>query len=438
MRDMKDSGIEWIGKMPASWSTNYIKNLFYTVAGSTPKSERTEYWDGEILWITPADYKTEDMYISAGKRNLTAEGYKSCSTTLVPKNSIIFSKRAPIGTVAINTNELCTNQGCIACVKKEESSEEYYYYVMSVATEHFELLGSGTTFKEISANSFANVKLPFPSEEEQRKIAHYLNNQCKAINALKEDIQSQISSLEEYKRSVITEAVTKGLNADVEMKDSGQVWLGKIPSHWMIKPFKYVLMERSHKNNPILTEERLSLSIDKGVTLYAEKTTNLDRFKDDVSQYKLAHKGDLVLNSMNMIVGAVGISNYFGCVSPAYYTYYDNEEEHITARYCEYVFRTPIMRKVLFSLGKGIMAIDRGDGRVNTCRLKVSRDDLRMLHFPVPPISEQRSIVKRLDEICKEVDAIIEEKKQQLATLEQYKKSLIYEYVTGKKEVPNE
>lgn len=419
MRDMKDSGIEWIGKMPASWSTNYIKNLFYTVAGSTPKSERTEYWDGEILWITPADYKTEDMYISAGKRNITAEGYKSCSTTLVPKNSIIFSKRAPIGTVAINTNELCTNQGCIACVKKEECSEEYYYYVMSVATEHFELLGSGTTFKEISANSFANVKLPFPSEEEQRKIAHYLNNQCKDINALKEDIQSQISSLEEYKRSVITEAVTKGLNVDVEMKDSGQVWLGKIPSHWMIKPFKHILTERSQKNNPILTEERLSLSIDKGVTLYAEKTTNLDRFKDDVSQYKLAYKGDLVLNSMNMIVGAVGISNYFGCVSPAYYTYYDNEEEHITARYCEYVFRTPSMRKVLFSLGKGIMAIDRGDGRVNTCRLKVSRDDLRMLHFPVPPIPEQRSIVKRLDAICKEVEAIIEEKKQQLATLEQ-------------------
>ena len=107
-----------------------------------------------------------------------------------------------------------------------------------------------------------------------------------------------------------------------EYKESDIYWLGKIPKDWNVESLKNILIERNEKNYPIKSKERLSLSIEKGVTLYADKTTNLDRFKDDFTQYKLAHKGDLVLNSMNMIVGAVGVSNYFGCVSPVYYTYY--------------------------------------------------------------------------------------------------------------------
>ena len=136
---------------------------------------------------------------------------------------------------------------------------------------------------------------------------------------------------------------------------------------------KYILHERNERNFPIKSEERLSLSIDKGVTLYAEKTTNLDRYKDDVTQYKLAHPGDLVMNSMNMIVGASGVSDYFGCVSPAYYVFFDEDKEHETTKYMGYVFQTPRVLSVLRRLGKGIMFIDRGHGRINTCRLTVSR-----------------------------------------------------------------
>src|SRR3989339_2162367 len=103
-------------------------------------------------------------------------------------------------------------------------------------------------------------------------------------------------------------------------KDCDLIWLDKIPEHWEILSFRNILVERNERNSPIKSKERLSLSINKGVTLYADKTTNLDRFKDDFTKYKLAHEDDLVLNSMNMIVGAVGVSNYFGCVSPIYYT----------------------------------------------------------------------------------------------------------------------
>ena len=229
--------------------------------------------------------------------------------------------------------------------------------------------------------------------------------------------------------------VTKGLDPNVEMKDSGVEWIGKIPKHWCYLAFRNVLFERTEKNDPICTNERLSLSIDKGVTLYAEKTTNLDRFKDDVSQYKLAYEGDLVLNSMNMIVGAVGVSNYFGCVSPAYYTYYDNKADHITSRYCDYLFRCKTMRKVLFSLGKGIMSIDRGDDRINTCRLKVSRTDLRALKIPVPPEAEQRKIVNFLNQKEITINKTISDRQIAIEKLQEYKKSLIYEVVTGKREV---
>ena len=178
-----------------------------------------------------------------------------------------------------------------------------------------------------------------------------------------------------------------------------------------------------HTNNTdtIKTNERLSLSIDKGVTLYSEKTTNLDRFKEDITKYKIAHEGDLVLNSMNMIVGAVGISDYFELVSPVYYTYYDNETDNITAKYSDYLFRSKTIKKVLFSMGKGIMSIDRGDDKINTCRLKISRDDLRTFKIPVPPVEEQFRIVNLLNDKCRSIDNTIKKIKIQIEKLKEAK-----------------
>jgi type I restriction enzyme S subunit len=214
-------------------------------------------------------------------------------------------------------------------------------------------------------------------------------------------------------------------------KNSGIEWLGEIPEHWGIESFKHILTERNEKNAPIKTKEILSLSIDKGVTLYAEKTTNLDRFKDDFSKYKLAHKGDLVFNSMNMIVGAVGVSDYFGCVSPVYYTYYGEELNNSdTSKFYEYLFRSKIVQGVLYSLGKGLMAIDRGDGKYNTLRLKVSRDDLRSMKLPFPNPSEQTQIVQFLNDKTTKIDEAIAIKEQQIGLLKERKQILIHKAVT--------
>lgn len=434
-RKMKDSGIEWIGEIPEGWEIRKIKNNFMIYAGATPKSEKAEYWDGGIPWITPADFKTTDKYVSYGRKSLTALGYDSCGTTLVPAGSIIFSKRAPVGSVVIAKNTLCTNQGCLACIPNDAVNSTYFYYCMSIFTEQFELVSAGTTFKEIAASTFASFLLPCPPLSQQNEIVNFLNKESSRIDSMLSKTRSSIEEYKKLKQAVITQAVTKGVRGEREMKDSGVEWIGMVPKEWTLLPFRRVLKERNEKNTPIKSTERLSLSIELGVTLYSEKTTNLDRFKDDFEKYKLAYKGDLVMNSMNMIVGATGVSEYFGCVSPVYYTFYDDSLEHVTAKYCEYIFRSKTMLRVLYSLGKGIYAIVRGDDRVNTCRLKVSKDDLKSLIVPVPSLNEQREIVHYLNVKCAEIDKLIAKKEQLVKELESYKKSLIYEVVTGKREV---
>jgi type I restriction enzyme S subunit len=212
-------------------------------------------------------------------------------------------------------------------------------------------------------------------------------------------------------------------------KNSGIAWLGEIPENWNVEAFKNILTERNEKNAPIKSTERLSLSIDKGVTLYAEKTTNLDRFKDDFTQYKLAHKDDLVFNSMNMIVGAVGVSKYFGCVSPVYYTYHGGRNNNSTKFY-EYLFRSKIVKGFLFSLGRGLIAKDRGDGKYNTLRLKVSRGDLRAMRLPFPPLSEQTAIANFLDHKLEKIERFISKKKALIELLNEQKAAIINQAVT--------
>jgi len=213
------------------------------------------------------------------------------------------------------------------------------------------------------------------------------------------------------------------------MKDSGIEWLGNIPNNWGIRPLKFILQVRNQKNNPVISEEILSLSIDKGVTLYAEKTTNKDRFKEDLTQYKLAYPNDIVMNSMNVIVGAVGISKYFGCVSPVYYVLFSSDQKKYLVSYYDFLFKTSTIKKVFFSLGRGIMSIEKENDRVNTCRLKVSMSDLGRMDFPVPPYVKQKQIVDFLEEKCADIDNLISLQQKMIEELKGYKQSVITECV---------
>lgn len=199
---------EWISEMPIHWSLLPIKRLFKIFSGATPQSGNSEYWNGDVVWITPADFKTKDRYIYQGAKNLTDSGFYACSATMIPPNSIIFSKRAPVGTVAINKVDLCTNQGCLSCIPFDDVSSEFFYYAMSVCTEEFERRAAGTTFKEISLAAFGAFLMPVPPINEQLEIVNYLDKLCMRIDLAVRNLHSQIEAFDEIKSRVIADTVT--------------------------------------------------------------------------------------------------------------------------------------------------------------------------------------------------------------------------------------
>lgn len=286
----------------------------------------------------------------------------------------------------------------------------------------------------ISVKDLKNILIPLPPIEEQIAIALWLDKKCGEIDELIDIEQKMIDELEAYRQAIITETITHGLNPNIEMKNVNGEWFNIIPSGWNAYPIRQLFNKRSEKNNPIKTTERLSLSIGKGITLYADKTTNLDRYKDDFTQYQITNVNDIVLNSMNMIVGAVGKSNYYGCVSPVYYVIYAKNDA-VEPNYYGFLLNLPQIRQVYHKLGKGIYAIERGEGRVNTCRLKVDYYEFSNIIVPFPPLSEQQAIANYLDAKCAEIDELMAVKREKIETLKQYRQSLIFEAVTGKIEI---
>ena len=402
----KDSGIAWIGEIPEHWEVIKTKNVFNIISGATPKTDNIAYWDGEITWITPADYKTEDIIIKSGKRNITTEGLNSCGTSIVPQGSIIFSKRAPIGLVAINAVPLCTNQGCISCIPKPYVNTKYFYYLMSVLTEWFELFGSGTTFKELSTNNFANFSLSQPSFTEQQSIATYLDQKCGEIDELITLQEGMITKLQSYKQSVITEAVTKGLDKNVPLKDSGIEWIGEIPEHWKITKIQYLAQLKSGYN---LTTEEIT---DNG--LYPVYGGNGIRGYYD----KYFLEGDYVL------IGRQGAL----CGNINYSTSKSWATEHAVVCY-------PKIKYVTKWFGELLRVMNLNQYSLAAAQPGLAVERIKLLPIPIIPLSEQQSIATYLDQKCSEIDELISIKQQKIEKLKDYKKSLIFECVTGKRKV---
>ena len=204
--EMKDSGVEWIGHIPQSWSVPQVKYLFSVVCGATPSPSESN-WGGDIAWIGPSDMEDAGM-IDHGARFLTSIGYKSCGTELVPVGSLILSTRAPIGKVAYACRELCTNQGCKSLVPRQNIETKYFYYVLQAMRSLLEKEGSGTTFMELSTSSLGSQKLPLPSNKEQIAIADYLDKKLKQLQITLDTTKKSIDRLTEYRTSLISAAVT--------------------------------------------------------------------------------------------------------------------------------------------------------------------------------------------------------------------------------------
>ncbi len=426
MREMKDSGIEWIGEIPKEWKCCKVKySTSFVGSGTTPTSSNQDFYDGDINWIQSGDlYKT--VVVDTVEKKLTEKALKSFSALHIYQAPFIIMAMygASVGNTAFSKIDACCNQAC-CCIKNNESFNlKFMFYWLDFAQIDFLGRAIGGTQPNISQDKIKNQYIVKPSLEEQQQIADYLDTQCSEIDATAEDIQKEISLLEDYKKSVITEAVTKGLNPDAEMKDSGVKWLPKIPKHWKVIPSKYLFansdIRRQTGDEQLTASQKYGIITQKDYT--AKENAQIVLATQGLEKWKHVEPNDFII-SLRSFQGGLEMSEITGC---------------ITWHYVVLKAQTEVCHKYYKWLFKSARYINALQG---TCNFIRDGQDLRFSNFAlVPlfelPLAEQQQIADYLDTKCSEIDAIIADKKRQRGILAEYKKSLIYEYVTGKKEVP--
>ncbi len=421
---MKEYSIErqapWLVGLPESWEIRKVKHFFTVVNGSTPKSSESTYWGGDITWITPADYKTEDKYICSSRKAITQEGLDSCGTSKVPAGSIIVSNRAPIGSIGIAEKELCTSQGCKSLVKIAEINEEYIYYYLSVMSGPLNMLGRGTTFMELSSNDLANFRLPIPTVKDQNAIVQILNKKIAAINDVINKKANIIELLQEQRTAVICSAVTKGIDSTAKMKDSGVAWLGEIPEHWGVSKSQWLFSLRKEKARP--DDEQLTASQHFGIVYQKDYMAQGSRVVQVVlgnDILKHVEPDDFVI-SMRSFQGGIEWSNLRGKISSAYVMLIPQKQ---------YVY-SPYFRWLLKSHNY-ILALQSTSNLVRDGQA-LRYDNFRMVDLPLVPLDEQRAIADYLNKKIAKLDSIIADVTEQIEKLKEYCQSVISEVVTGK------
>ena len=235
--EYRESGVEWLGAIPAHWEANPLKRSFRVVNGSTPKSGEPDNWDGDIPWVTPEDLgRLSERVLNEPARYITRKGYENCGTRMVPAGSLVLSTRAPIGHLAISGTSICTNQGCRSLVFRHSGNETHAYFQLYAARPMLKAAGRGSTFMELAKQDLESVVLAVPPLDERIAIAAFLDRETAKIDALVAKKEQLIELLQEKRIALITRAVTRGLDPNVPMKDSGVEWLGGMPTHWDVAP----------------------------------------------------------------------------------------------------------------------------------------------------------------------------------------------------------
>ena len=424
MREMKDSGVEWIGEIPKNSSLIPLKYLSSIIRGGSPRpiaSFLTDEING-YNWIKIGDTKKDSKYITKTKFKIKLSGLNS--TRLVKKDSLLLTNSMSFGEPYILKIDGCIHDGWVSLFDFRNVVQEYLYYCLlsKVCRVQFERLTDGGVVQNLNIDKIASVKVVLFDLTEQKQIANFLDSKCSEIDATAEDIQKEIALLEDYKKSVIIEAVTKGLNPDAEMKDSGIAWIGEIPKDWKVDKIKYHLKRNEPKNpgNAIV----LSVYRDYGVIPKDSRDDNHNVTSEDTSKYKYVKKGQLVINKMKAWQGSLAVSDYDGIVSPAYFIY-DFIDEEYNHKYFHYLVRSCYKEE-----------FKRISGGIREGQWDLSPEGFSNTLVLLPSIEEQNEILDYILQKEMEIDAIIADKKRQRGILAEYKKSLIYEYVTGKKEVP--
>ena len=348
-----------------------LRHVFTVVSGATPRTRNPAYWSGSILWATPEDVGSlRGYWLRDTRRKLTRAGYDSCGAEIVPSGSIVLTKRAPIGQVAVLAEKACSNQGCFLLVPCQESDTRFHYYWFTAQADYIQILGRGSTFMELSTDELKSLRVPHPPLEKQRAIAHHLDRETTRTDSLVAQKERVLNLLAERRRALVTRAVTRGLDPDAPLRDSGVPWLGEIPAHWDAERAKWLFRERDHRSTTG-EEDLLTVSHLTGVTLRSQKSVNMFEAAT-LEGYKICHSGDLVVNTMWAWMGAMGVSPVHGIVSPAYNVY--EPGARLDRGYVAALIRLPVFAQEVTRYSKGVWS----------SRLRLYPQGFFAISLPVP------------------------------------------------------
>ncbi len=429
----RDSGVEWLGEIPEHWETKHLKYTFLILNGSTPKSNEQDYWDGDIPWATPDDLGSlNNDTLNTTHRMITQEGYDSCGTSLAPAGSLILSTRAPIGHLALAGTSLCTNQGCRSLVFRADAEKRFYYYQLLTAKQELGSWGQGSTFRELSRDKLGSIFLATPSFREQRVIVSFLDRETSRIDDLIGKKQRQIEILQEKRSALISHVVTKGLDPDVKMKDSGVEWLREIPEHWAIHSIKRVSTRIQTGCTPPTAEERYyELGTipwygpgSFGTNLILSEPTKLlneDSVREGAA--RIFAEDSVMVVTIGATIGKVGY-----LASPA------SSNQQITAISPN---QNEVSGKFLAYQLKRLEPVLRGIAPSTTLPI-MDQQELGSLPCALPGLDEQKRIVQHIDLQSQKIDRMIETIRNSIDLLREYRTALISAAVTGKIDVREE
>ena len=430
MTRMKDSGIEWIGEVPEDWGIKPIKHIFAAIgSGTTPDSSKVEYYDGNINWLQSGDLYKKD-YVYAVSKTITDLGYRSSASLRIYQAPFlaIAMYGASIGNLAISKIDACVNQA-VAVLKGEENIVRFAKLALEISKTELIFAAQGGTQPNINQVLIKNWVIPFPSEIEIKKIADFLDKKVAQLDKIKSLLEEQIKTLEDYRKSLIYETVTKGLDKTVPLKDSGVDWIGQIPEGWGVGKLKYyfdvqlgkMLQPSAINGNDIEIDYLRAINV-QWDNISVDNLSKMWCNPSEVSKYEIMN-GDLLVCEGGE-VGRCGIVEYLSdraIIQNAVHRIRSAERANV--RFLNYYIQHTTKSKWFDILcNKATIAHLTSEKLLNTLVV-------------LPSISEQIQIADFLDKKTEQINQMIAIKKEQIENINKQRQTLIYDVVTGKRRI---
>ena len=433
MSEMKDSNVKWIGKIPYEWGVNRLRYVCDMKTGGTPDDKYGINTDEDgYPWITAQDMN-ETYKIQEYSQYIDQDAIKKCKYKLFPSKSILLVCIASVGKLGLIKENAYSNQQITALMPNNMVHEEYLLYFIQSISHKIIADASSSVVPIVNTTYLKDIVCLMPSKKEQKLISTFLNNKIEKIDNILKDLNDQIVLLNDYKKALITETVTKGLNSNAKMKDSGIDWIGNIPKHWSVNRINNICKLKGRIGWQGLTTDEY---IDEGpylITGVDFSNGSIDWNNcEHVSEWRYRQATDIQIKENDLLITKDGTVGKIAIVQ--------NCPEKVTLNSGVLLIRclknTYINRFLYYILYSNefwhwFEITNLGATTITHLYQNIFAKFLVAL----PDIKEQQEIVDYLDKKCKVVDSLMQDKKEQLEKMEQYKKSLIYEYVTGKKRV---